>query len=180
MNGATRNADWLEHYLVEAVRKNLCTKIRCTTCGALEFRKGLLTAAAKAIGRDRFEAFDETSAPVIIRSLATVNAPPAHLQPQMEEAVHLVLFDLWSSLMLQRHEHLLTGAWADGVLERMKAHYQAETERHRAIAESEDPVLVQRRREEERSLKQQKHQERLTLKKDRDRIWRQNQKKNES
>jgi len=179
MNGATSEADWLQHYLLEAVQKSFCTKIHCTTCGALEFRKGLLMAAAKAIGRDRSEALDETIAPLIIRSLASVNAP-AHLRPQMEEAVRLVLFDLWNSVMLQRHLHFLAGTWAGDVLERMKAHSQAETERRKAIAESEDPVLVQRRREEKRSLKQQRHQERLTLKKDRDRIWRENEKKNES
>jgi hypothetical protein len=40
-------SNWLEAYLMEAVRKELCTKILCTTCGALEFRQGVLSALSR-------------------------------------------------------------------------------------------------------------------------------------
>jgi hypothetical protein len=116
---------------------------------------------------------------VILESLARVT-PPVRLQREIEDAVRLVLFDLWNSMLLQGRERLLAGSWAGGVLERMKDHYRAETERAKAIADFEDPRRVQERREEKRRLKQQKHQNRLALKKDRDRIWRENQKKNKS
>lgn len=33
--------NWLHAYLIESVRRNLCTKIHCTTCGAMEFRRGM-------------------------------------------------------------------------------------------------------------------------------------------
>jgi hypothetical protein len=46
MNGRM-TSNWLEAYLMEAARKELCTKIFCTTCGALEFRQGVLSALSR-------------------------------------------------------------------------------------------------------------------------------------
>ena len=178
MNGATGDRDWLQRYLFESVRKNLCTRIRCTTCGAGEFRNGLLYAAARAIGQERFEGLDETSALVIVRALGRVHPVP-HLERQTEEAIRLVLFNIWTVLgeaaMARKFEPLLAGSWAGGILERMKAQYKAESERRKAIAEFQDPVCVQQRQEEKRARKEQKHKERLALKKERDRIWREKQ-----
>ncbi len=37
--------DWLQSYLVSSVSRNLCTTIHCTTCGAMDFRRGVLQAA---------------------------------------------------------------------------------------------------------------------------------------
>src|SRR5262249_59475481 len=126
MTDKTSDGCWLQDYLVDAVAKNLCTKIRCTTCGALEFRRGLLKAAAKASGANNFETLDSVSASVILDSLARITAG-AHRQTETEGAVRLLLFDLWNSMLLQGREHLLAGSWAGGVLEGMKAHYRAET-----------------------------------------------------
>ena len=112
MNGATGDRDWLQRYLFESVRKNLCTRIRCTTCGAGEFRNGLLYAAARAIGEERFEGLDQTNALVIVRALGRVHPVP-HLERQTEEAIRLVLFNIWTVLgeaaMARKFEPLLAG-----------------------------------------------------------------------
>ena len=39
--------NWLQAYLIESIDKRLCTSIYCTTCGAQEFRHGLLDAVAR-------------------------------------------------------------------------------------------------------------------------------------
>ena len=148
----TDRIDWLQPFLIEAVQKNLCTRIRCTTCGASEFRKGLLKAAAKSSGRDQVGGLDEITARMILESLARIN-PPLQLEREVEEAVRLVLFDLWASLLLQGKEHLLTGSWAGNVLEHMAAHYKATVERSKALAEFQDPERVSARRAEKRKLK---------------------------
>jgi hypothetical protein len=45
-------SNWLEAYLLDAVSKKLCTKIHCTTCGALDFRRGVLGIAEGEKTRD--------------------------------------------------------------------------------------------------------------------------------
>ncbi len=167
--------DWLQSYLIEAAQKNLCTRIRCTTCGASEFRKGLLKAAAQASGRNQVGVLDEVTSRTILESLARID-PPLQSERQVEQAVRLVLFDLWTSLLLEKNEHLLAGSWAGNVLERMAAHYKAAVERSKALAEFQDRENTQQRRAEKRKLRQLRHQERLVLKSGRDRIWREGQK----
>jgi hypothetical protein len=179
MTAEASNGNWLQEYLAEAVAKNLCTRISCTTCGALEFRRGLLKAAARAIHGNSSERLDPGTASTILHALAHLQTP-RQSQREMEEAVRMVLFDLWTSLMLHNNEHLLGESWAGDVLQRMKAHYEAVLARSKAIAESQDPVLVQQRRLEKRNVKQQKHEERLAQKKERDRIWREEEQRMKS
>src|SRR5262249_32498723 len=100
------DGNWLQDCLVQAVEKNLCTQIGCTTCGALEFRRGLLKAAARDSPTGSPETLDSASASVILESLARVT-PPVRLQREIEDAVRLVLFDLWNSMLLQGRERLL-------------------------------------------------------------------------
>jgi hypothetical protein len=70
---------------------------------------------------------------------------------------------------------LLAGTWAGDVLARMEAHEQRRIEARRAHAESQDPERARQHREEKRRLRAEAHAERLTLKKERDRVWRQRQ-----
>ena len=41
MDSQEPTGDWLQRFIVDARRRNLCTEIFCTTCGAWEFRSGL-------------------------------------------------------------------------------------------------------------------------------------------
>src|SRR5664280_909109 len=63
---------WLDQYLNEAVGKKLCTKIHCTTCGAMEFRKGVLSALANATGKPVREHFDREGNIQIAAALSKV------------------------------------------------------------------------------------------------------------
>ena len=87
-----------------------------------------------------------------------------------------MLFDIWyaaeDGARERDLEFVLAGTWAGSVLKRMKAHHQARLQERRAYAESQDPVRVRQMRAEKRRLRQEKHSERLALKKERDRIWR--------
>ena len=168
-------AGWLQEYLTGAVGSNLCTRIHCTTCGAMEFRQGLLSKLARLTGRQGLKRLDHRSAVDIARSLALVQ-PVGVDRYSFEEAARLVLFDIWYAAEEGARERdlelVLAGTWAGSVLERMKAHHQARSEERRAYAESQDPVRVRQKREEKRRLRQEKHSERLALKKERDRTWR--------
>ena len=145
------------------VRRVRISKRITESCGKIEWQG------------DQVGGLDEITARMILESLARIN-PPLQLEREVEEAVRLVLFDLWASLLLQGKEHLLTGSWAGNVLEHMAAHYKATVERSKALAEFQDPERVQQRRAEKRKLKPLRHQERLVLKSERDRCWRERQK----
>ncbi len=168
-------AGWLQDYLTGAVGRNLCTRIHCTTCGAIEFRQGLLSELTRVTSRQGLEKLDHRSAVEIARSLALVH-PVGVARYRVEEAVRLVLFDIWYAVGEEARERdlgpVLAGTWAGSVLERMKAHHQERMEARRAFAESQDPERVRKKRDEKRRLRQEKHAERLALKKERDRIWR--------
>ena len=98
---------------------------------------------------------------------------------KFESAVRFIITEIWSALgeieAERRIEPLLNGTWAGNMLARMKVHHRDLEDARRARDEYRDPVRVQQRREEKRRLKQEKHEERLALKKQRDRIWREKQ-----
>ena len=164
---------WLEAYLAEAVRKKLCTKIHCTTCGAMEFRRGVLSALSIATGQHPRQCFDRESAVEIARALAEVK-PNGDAPLSLEDAVRCLLVDLWSGIPLLDNdiEALLAGSWAGDILGRMKTHHEAREAERRARDEFQSPAAVQKRREEKKRLKQEQHEKRLALKKERDRLWR--------
>ncbi len=72
-------------------------------------------------------------------------------------------------------EQLLGQGWGGDVLRRMQEHHRRVVEARRAKAEYEAPARVQERREERKRVAQQRHEQRLTLKKERDRTWRESQ-----
>ena len=165
--------DWLETYLLESVQKGLCTNVHCTTCGAQEFRHGLLRALARTTGTQRRTVIDIQSAILITVGLSQVH-PPSQQSPQLEAAVRLILCDIWDGLGETTADRelgrILKGTWAEDVLTRMKAHHRKRLEEKRAVAERNDPI-VQQRREEKRQARQAKHAERMARKKERDRLW---------
>ena len=169
----TVTVKWLDVYLMEAVRKNLCTTVHCTTCGAMEFRQGVLGALSVATGKHPRQQFDRESAVEIARALSEVT-PHDDSSGPLEEAVRCLLVDLWSGIpLLDRDiEEPLAGTWAGDILRRMKEHHQAREAEERARIEYESSAAVQKRREEKKLLKQKQHKKRLALKQERDRLWR--------
>ncbi len=171
MIGTTDN--WLQSYLDESVRKNLCTQIHCTTCGAMEFRKGVFDFLMQARGQQLKNASEREKPVEIAKALAKVQPTSSDLL-KFEEAIRCLLFDLCSGLPFLDNEieAILSGSWAGDVLRRMQEHHKARQAVRRARAAFEAPENVQKRREEKKRLKQEQHQQRLVLKKERDRAWR--------
>jgi len=166
----TPDGTWLQVFLLDAVHRNLCTEIHCTTCGALEFRRGLLVALEAAMGGGHVSHYDNAAALAITRALACVD-PETGKSQRFEAAVRTILFDVWQVAAQHEVEAVLQGTWAGDVLAGMKTHHKAREEERRAFAESQDPVKVQKRREENRRLKQEKHRQRLAKKVEYDRLW---------
>lgn len=67
--------NWLQGYLVDAIQRNVCTKVGCTTCGAREFRTGLLAQAAKQMQRVHLGRLNRDGAVVIARALNCLIPP---------------------------------------------------------------------------------------------------------
>jgi len=180
-------SSWLQAYLAEAVRKKLCTEIMCTTCGAREFRLGVVRALRDAtVQRPRKQIEPEIDLEVA-RALAEVT-PYGMTGPEIARfagAVRCILSDLWSgapildseigSRTLLPHseiEALLGSTWAGDLLHRMKEHHEAREAERRTREVFQNPANVQKRREEKKRLKQEQHKRRLALKQERDRLWR--------
>lgn len=94
---------------------------------------------------------------------------------RLEEAGRCVVFDICSAIGEVEAEQLLGQGWGGDVLRRMQEHHRRATAARRAKAEYEDPARVQERREEKKRVAQQRHEQRLALKKERDRTWRESQ-----
>lgn len=90
---------------------------------------------------------------------------------RIEEAGRCVVFDICSAIGEVEAEQLLGKGWGGDVLRRMQEHHRRVTAARRAKAEYEDPAKVQERREERKRVAQQRHEQRLALKKERDRTW---------
>ena len=168
------SGNWLQAYLTDAVQRKLCTQIHCTTCGALEFRRGVLDALSGATGQPAQEHFERESAIATSTALAGV-APITDQSLDLEPAVRCLLFDLWSGVPLFDNdiESLLDGTWAGSVLARMKEHHRARVAARRTHEEFQQGA--QGRRDGKRRLKQARHQTRLGLKREGDRLWREKQ-----
>lgn len=167
------NDNWLQLYLVESVHRNLCTQIGCTTCVSHEFRLGVVNTWAMTTGRPAQRSFDQESIDGIATALAGVH-PTSVESSKFEDAVRCLLSDLWTGIPIldKRVEALLNGTWSGNLLQEMQEHDRARRADRRTLEEYNNPANVQKRREEKKRLKQEEHQQRLALKKDRDRAWR--------
>ena len=119
--------NWLEIYLFDCTQRNICTKVGCTTCGAREFRDGLLAGAAKQMRCLHLQRLAPDSAVVIAQALAGLGPPDGAPLDKFESAVRLILTTIWTTLGAaiadQTIQPLLAGSWAGGLLARMKVHY---------------------------------------------------------
>src|SRR6267142_4738533 len=94
--------NWLQLYLLEAVRRNLCTRIRCTTCLAHECRYDVLTAWANATGQPVRQDFDHAALIEITMALQPFIRPNSIRSLRTRFAA--LLFDLWSGIPVFERE----------------------------------------------------------------------------
>lgn len=160
---------WLQAYLVESVQKNLCTKIYCTTCGAMDFRKGVVKAYARTTGVQPPDGMYRLDALAIARALAEVS-PIDPSDRKLIDAGRCLLFDICGTVGTTETAQILGDSWGGNVLRRMREHDAARQAARRASAENE--TNARKQREEKKILKQQQHAKRLALKKERDQLWR--------
>jgi hypothetical protein len=161
--------NWIAEYLDDAVARNLCTRIGCTTCGAREFRRGAWSAMARDM--ESTDGSDATGSIIIemARALARVT-PPDPVGIRLVEAARCLIYDLWSNVpVLDRElEQVLAGSWAGEVLLSMQRHHAArEASYRRADAMAAARVV---REEEKRKKRQEQHALRLERKRERDRL----------
>ncbi len=162
--------DWLNRYVQDAVRRQLCTKAYCTTCGSMEFRDGWRAALAWA---SRYCPDDGAErARVLAAGLARVRPEGRDHEDRIEDAVRLLLLEMRSegSLLIRECREILKGSWAGGVLLRMEEHYRADCERAAKYVISQ--AALQAAAAEKRKERQERHRARLVAKVEKDRAWR--------
>jgi len=164
---------WLQAYLDESVHKKVCTKISCTTCGARQFRLGLLNALSHTTGHPSCGRFDQSTCLQIANALSEVN-PDGDVTGGLEDAVRFILCVLWDGIPNPGKvlETVLKGTWAGNVLDRMIEYHESVEALQRNKAAYESPQAVADRKEKKKRLKQEQHAKRLEAKIIHDKVWR--------
>ena len=68
-------------------------------------------------------------------------------------------------------DSVLAGTWSGQVLRRMQEHHAAREAAQLARLEMDDPATVQKQRDEKKRIRQERHQQRLALQRERSRAW---------
>lgn len=157
---------WLSPVIEDAIVRNLCTRIGCSTCGATEFRNNVYRAAQTMTGISMLES-PATFARTLAQGLASL-MPSDELAYSFDEPTRLLLCVVSRHMPLDGLESMLMGTWAGNVLHRMESHSAALT---RERKEAKDPVLIEARRAAKRRMKQEEHAERLKLQAEKARLW---------
>ena len=185
MESQDPSRDWLQRFIADARRRNLCTRIGCTTCGAHEFRSGLmaqlgvpeseLTAVPLSpLSTDRAEG---------LLDLMSELKPPERDMSIYSEPMRLMISECWSALgreALPAMQDRLGQSWAGDVLRAtiadedawMRARQVREEARRgtwqpQAATRSDWAVSGRLQRQRERRLAQERH---LFRKKERDKL----------
>jgi len=165
---------WLHGFIDAAVEEGLCTKTNCTTCGAREFRIGLLSLLELETGRDNRGRIGREEASALAQELASVR-PSKERESGFESATRCLLYEIWLNLRNPGIDGIvepaILGTWSGRVLERMQAHHRERIEAQRRRREEVNPTNVLRRRSEKKRLRQEAHLQRIREKRERDRIW---------
>lgn len=168
--------NWLQEYLQEAARASTCMKIGCTTCGAADFRNGLLArlpgggagGSASSAGARR-RVLDPHQSQAIAQALAGVERTSASWAE--EAGIRFLLYEIWASGHLSLAiEALMAGSWAGRVLAAMREHEARRQTARRAHEMRNDAEAISARRESARRERQVRHAARLEAKRERDRL----------
>jgi len=166
VTNTTPDHNWLSDFLDQAVEKNTCFGINCTTCAAGNLRDGLLDALKEARDGKVEENLMGRLPVTLAEDLAELKPPRDHTR-KYNEAIRFIINDL-SVMMGSDLKTVLEGSFAGDVYANMERHHRGVTEARRVYEEANDPEKVRQHREEKKQLKQQKHEERLARKKERD------------
>ncbi len=171
------HSHWLLRYFEESVRRKLCTKLVCTTCGSESFRDGALAALEANTG---FAAanLDFDSAMALAKSMGEL-APAGAEASTYREPVQCLLYAVSRVMREQEIAQILGRSWAGCEFSEMRDHEARRSAARSNHRSRNDPENVAIRRETKRRLAQERHQARLESKIERDRLWWERQKKEE-
>ena len=161
------DSSWLQNLIIDAVERNLCTQIHCTTCGAMEFRNAF-SKLSQQNANGELSVTSRTSS--IIQALRQIpcNADPHWIQP-----MRLVVYEL--NKQTKNQNQLCTeleGCWAGDILKAMILHYNERLEATAAHEQFCSPEAANERKAKKREERKIKHEERLRIKEQRDIKWR--------
>ncbi len=142
----------------------------------MEFRQGVFHALAKATNQQSSTLHARESTVAITQALADVR-PSRSDVGRLEAAARCLVFDICHAIGEVEAALILGDSWGGSVLRRMQEHHRAELAARRARNEYENPASAQKRHEEKKRIAQEAHQQRLALKKERDLVWRESQRK---
>lgn len=178
----SETTSWLSAYLQLAQERRYCTRIYCTTCGARDFRQGLVRATHRAMGKPpgvrRLVGHPLGDDGVLVLAQALAQLPPPNPpQHAIHEAVMMTLHELWMACGGDEPTHarldpVLAGSWAGEILAGMFHHEASVRADRRAHEAYGSPAATQARRAEKRRIKAEAHAARLEAKKERDGLWR--------
>ncbi len=161
------DSNWLENLIIDAVERNLCTQIHCTTCGAMEFRNAFSKLSRQnANGESTVTSLSNS----IIQALQQIpyNADHRWIQP-----MRFVIYEL--NKLTKNQNQLcaeLEGCWAGDILKSMISHYQKRLEATAAHEQFCSPEAAKERKAKKLEQRKIKHEERLRMKQQRDIKWR--------
>lgn len=167
---------WIEKLLDDTVNNDWCTKLNCTTCGAMAFKKRLrLYVDGIRLGKVYRESeplprWGKADADFLIAALAGYE--PVELNrfsSKQDEAIMLILYVAWSHApcdeTTEQMFRLLQSFYSGAILKRMMVHYSnvKQSREHYALIHS--PEYAAKRRAEKKAEKQLRHAERMRLQK---------------
>jgi hypothetical protein len=162
--------NWLHECLRDAVERKLCVQIYCTTCDAREFRLGVLRALAATTEGKASTFYDVEASGRVTQALVEV-VPDDKDRVALLDATRCLVFDLCSALGESAVGQILGAAWAGEVLQAMQEHSRARAAARQAQRDMEANAPT--RRAEKKRAAAHRHAQRLALKVERDKPWRQ-------
>ncbi len=166
--------NWLQAYLERAVNRGLCTKMVCTTCGAMDFRNG---AVKQFLGPNatkplwQWEIGDKERIALDL-SLVSVRTIEASQLPRFRSAVMCLLYDLCYPCVIPSVKKILDASYAGEILQQMEDHQALRLKRR------DDEIQNSQARHENRMKEKRETQKQHELRKvERDKIWREQQAK---
>lgn len=165
---------WLEKVLIEAKRARWCTRPFCTTCGSMQFRHAIWTAAARQAGieisddtpRHPREILNQVSHSEREAIVQTLVAGLRELSPiwSNSQALQTIILDLDPPLLMHgipiSLDRELSKTPAGDAVARMRAHAEVVAERQRQREAYESPEAVQERKRLKREKKAAAHAQR--------------------
>ena len=167
---------WIEKLLDDTVKNDWCTRLSCTTCGAMAFKKRLrLYVDRIRLGTVYRESeplprWEKADADFLIAALAGYK--PVELNrfsSKQDQAMMLILYVAWSHApcdeTTEQMFRSLQSSYAGAILKRMMVHYSSVKESREHYALIHSPEYAIKRRAEKKAEKQLRHAERMRLQK---------------